>query len=315
MFSDQSTRQLSASPPLSFKPHYVQYPRYFALQSHIVDTEERTDAHEDEVEEQMSYSGNPMASDPVTPALEGFPNVKVFDQLLERNWVKNSFMLSNNQTPKGKELICREGKPIVIQEKLFKVLTRAHQQCQHGGRDKTTAQARMTYSGIPAELVAQYIKICPTCRPILSEPPVLASKGFPEVVEFDKRMASYIKHLPDEFKDKATISWGIAGKIGKTLLGDTTEPVEFQDWSKQMFTLGLINGKRSVFRGGKPIAIQEKIFKILTIAHWKCGHEDQKTTSAEANKLYSCNKTTLRTSIIATSLNGFNVTSPQTLWQ
>ncbi|KAG5294033.1 hypothetical protein I7I50_04631 [Histoplasma capsulatum G186AR] len=136
-------------------------------------------------------------------------------------------------------------------------------------------------------LVQQYIKICPTCSPVLSEPPVPALEGFPNVIEFDKRMASYIKHLPDEFRDKATISWSMAGKIGKTLLGDTTEPVEFQGWSKKMFTLGRINGQLSVFREGKPIATEEKLFKILTTAHQKCEHGDQKKTSAEANELYS----------------------------
>ncbi|QSS53024.1 hypothetical protein I7I53_00147 [Histoplasma capsulatum var. duboisii H88] len=93
-------------------------------------------------------------------------------------------------------------------------------------------------------------------------------------------MASFIQRLPDELRDKSTISWSMAGNIGKTLLGDTTEPVEFQDWSKKMFTLELINGRRSVFRGGKPIAIQKKLFRILTTAHRECGHGDQKSTSA-----------------------------------
>ncbi|OAT11247.1 hypothetical protein BDBG_06189 [Blastomyces gilchristii SLH14081] len=130
-----------------------------------------------EVEEQISYSGNSMTSDPVTPAPEGFPNVKEFDQLMEwplipskeaglikevllnsedtsrvsakfRDWVKKSFTLkpNNNHTQKSEHLICSNGKPIVIQEKFFKVLTRAHQQCQHKGQTKTAAQARKTYS-------------------------------------------------------------------------------------------------------------------------------------------------------------------------
>lgn len=43
-------------------------------------------------------------------------------------------------------MICHEGKPVAIREKLFKILTKAHQQCQHGGRDKTSAQVRRIYS-------------------------------------------------------------------------------------------------------------------------------------------------------------------------
>lgn len=42
--------------------------------------------------------------------------------------------------------ICHENKPIAVREKLFKILTRAHQKCQHGGRDKTSAQVRKVYS-------------------------------------------------------------------------------------------------------------------------------------------------------------------------
>lgn len=43
-------------------------------------------------------------------------------------------------------MICHEGKPVAIREKLFKILTKAHQECQHGGRDKTSAQVRRVYS-------------------------------------------------------------------------------------------------------------------------------------------------------------------------
>ncbi|KAK2749192.1 hypothetical protein FQN57_006807 [Myotisia sp. PD_48] len=61
-----------------------------------------------------------------------------------RFWVKKMFKLEpcDNRTPLARRMICHEGKPVAIREKLFKILTRAHQQCQHGGRDKTSAQAR-----------------------------------------------------------------------------------------------------------------------------------------------------------------------------
>jgi hypothetical protein len=45
-----------------------------------------------------------------------------------------------------KKKICHEGKPVAVREKLFKILTIAHKQCQHGGRDKTSAQVRRIYS-------------------------------------------------------------------------------------------------------------------------------------------------------------------------
>ncbi|KKZ68763.1 hypothetical protein EMCG_05630 [[Emmonsia] crescens] len=118
------------------------------------------------------------------------------------------------------------------------------------------------------------------------EPLVPALEGFPNVAEFGQRVASYIRRLPDELGDKATISWSMAGKIGKALIGDTTESVEFQEWSKKMFTLMRVNGRASVCREGKPIAIREKLFRILIMAHQECEHGDQKSTSAEV-KSYS----------------------------
>ncbi|OJD20787.1 hypothetical protein ACJ73_07879 [Blastomyces percursus] len=60
--------------------------------------------------------------------------------------------------------------------------------------------------------------LCPTCSPTLSEPRVPALKGFPHVIEFDKRMARFIQCLPNELGDKAIISRSMAGKIGKRSL-------------------------------------------------------------------------------------------------
>ncbi|KKZ60647.1 hypothetical protein EMCG_04693 [[Emmonsia] crescens] len=61
-----------------------------------------------------------------------------------------------------------------------------------------------------------------------SDPVTPALEGFPGVIEFDSRVASFIQNLPDELRDKATISQSMAGNIGRVLFGDTTESVEFQ---------------------------------------------------------------------------------------
>ncbi|EEH16898.2 hypothetical protein PABG_06985 [Paracoccidioides brasiliensis Pb03] len=85
-----------------------------------------------------------------------------------RFWVKKMFKLeqNDNRAYELKRLICHEGKPVAIREKLFKILTKAHQQCQHGGRDKTSAQVRRLYSWyvVPKELISRFVKICPTCQ-------------------------------------------------------------------------------------------------------------------------------------------------------
>ncbi|KAL1958334.1 hypothetical protein VTO42DRAFT_4651 [Malbranchea cinnamomea] len=83
-----------------------------------------------------------------------------------RFWAKKMFRLlpADGRTPNSKRLICHEGKPVAIREKLFKILTKAHQQCQHGGRDKTSAKVREKYSWVPKELISRFVKICPTCQ-------------------------------------------------------------------------------------------------------------------------------------------------------
>ncbi|KAL4866415.1 hypothetical protein BDV12DRAFT_187483 [Aspergillus spectabilis] len=83
-----------------------------------------------------------------------------------RFWVKKMFKLQGvgGSTSDCRRMICHEGKPVAIREKLFKILTKAHQQCQHGGRDKTSAQVRQIYSWVPKELISRFVKICPTCQ-------------------------------------------------------------------------------------------------------------------------------------------------------
>ncbi|KAL2863452.1 integrase zinc binding domain-containing protein [Aspergillus lucknowensis] len=83
-----------------------------------------------------------------------------------RFWVKKMFKLQavGGNAPDCTKMICHEGKPVAIREKLFKILTKAHQQCQHGGRDKTSAQVRQIYSWVPKELISRFVKICPACQ-------------------------------------------------------------------------------------------------------------------------------------------------------
>ncbi|KAJ5813880.1 uncharacterized protein N7503_000630 [Penicillium pulvis] len=162
---------------------------------------------ETEIEDQGSHNEGTMLSEAVVPPLDGFPDVKEFDQLMQsyvnelsvkkqdkalihakrarniknvlmepkdtaiesaqfRFWVKKMFKLQSAGigTADCRKMICHEGKPVAIREKLFKILTQAHKQCQHGGRDKTSAQVRRIYSWVPKELISRFVKICPTCQ-------------------------------------------------------------------------------------------------------------------------------------------------------
>ncbi|OJJ44842.1 hypothetical protein ASPZODRAFT_70363 [Penicilliopsis zonata CBS 506.65] len=185
--------------PSQYMSHsrYIQSPRYLPIRE-VLDSD---------IESQESRNEGTMLSEPIIPPLNGFPDVREFDQLMRsyvddlsikkqdkalihskrarnirsvlidpkdtavesaqfRFWVKKMFKLQaiGIGSSECRKMICHEGKPVAIREKLFKILTKAHQQCQHGGRDKTSAQVRKIYSWVPKELISRFVKICPTCQ-------------------------------------------------------------------------------------------------------------------------------------------------------
>ncbi|KAF4770807.1 hypothetical protein HAV15_012818 [Penicillium sp. str.  len=136
-----------------------------------------------------------------------------------RFWVKKMFKLEAVGSDHRK-MICHEGKPVAIRQKLFKILTRAHQKCQHGGRDKTSTQVRQIYSWVPKELIARFVKICPTCqvrrggsrlmpptsrrspsrlvsRPLKLPSPPISRRESTFASQFNRTEADYFGHLHD----------------------------------------------------------------------------------------------------------------------
>ncbi|KAI7858434.1 hypothetical protein BDC45DRAFT_498344 [Circinella umbellata] len=76
-----------------------------------------------------------------------------------RFWVKKMFQLQ----PGTIDLVCHDRKPVAMKEQIYSILVRAHRDAQHGGRDKTSALVRRTFSWIPKELVARFVRHCPYC--------------------------------------------------------------------------------------------------------------------------------------------------------
>ncbi|KAH0579897.1 hypothetical protein H2248_002722 [Termitomyces sp. 'cryptogamus'] len=52
---------------------------------------------------------------------------------------------------------------VAVQEQIYDILCYGHGISNHAGRDKTCSSIREHYTWIPKELVAQFIKACPTC--------------------------------------------------------------------------------------------------------------------------------------------------------
>ncbi|KAI9274964.1 hypothetical protein EDC94DRAFT_509315 [Helicostylum pulchrum] len=77
-----------------------------------------------------------------------------------RFWVKKMFKLV---TFEFEEFVCHDNKPVAIRENIYSILVIAHTEAHHGGRDKTSALVRKSYSWIPKELIARFVRHCPFC--------------------------------------------------------------------------------------------------------------------------------------------------------
>ncbi|KZF20664.1 hypothetical protein L228DRAFT_240435 [Xylona heveae TC161] len=91
------------------------------------------------------------------------PKCTTIESAQFRFWAKKMFSLRTVYDPQKAVLVCHEGKPVAVRERLFQILTKAHADCQHGGRDKTSGQVRRYYSWVPKELIARFVRSCPTC--------------------------------------------------------------------------------------------------------------------------------------------------------
>lgn len=77
-----------------------------------------------------------------------------------RFWAKKMFKLVSTQVA---HIVIHDNKPVAVKEQLYEVLVQCHGQASHGGRDKTAAQVRKFYSWVPKELIARFVKGCPSC--------------------------------------------------------------------------------------------------------------------------------------------------------
>lgn len=96
------------------------------------------------------------------------PKCTTIESAQFRFWAKKMFRLSNEDN--NGSIVCHEGKPVAVREQLYQVLTESHNRAQHGGRDKTSAEVRKHYSWVPKELIARFVRHCPSCTLRRSSP-------------------------------------------------------------------------------------------------------------------------------------------------
>ncbi|KIP06766.1 hypothetical protein PHLGIDRAFT_72197, partial [Phlebiopsis gigantea 11061_1 CR5-6] len=88
-----------------------------------------------------------------------------------RFWVRKMFTLGStaknillsNEEDDVVQVILHEGRPLAVKEQVYDILSYYHVLTGHAGRDRTMAEVKKSYSWVPKEVVARFVKICPTC--------------------------------------------------------------------------------------------------------------------------------------------------------
>ncbi|PIL26186.1 hypothetical protein GSI_11941 [Ganoderma sinense ZZ0214-1] len=69
----------------------------------------------------------------------------------------------NAAAPLPLSVVLHDGKRVAIREQIYDILCVCHERVGHGGRDKTATEIRKTYTWVPKDLIALFVKHCPTC--------------------------------------------------------------------------------------------------------------------------------------------------------
>lgn len=117
---------------------------------------------------------------------------------------------------KGEELppvVVHENRPVAIMEQMYEVLCYCHGLAQHGGRDKTCGIVREHYSWVPKELVAQFVKACPTCS--------IKRTGIQGLMVTREMASGGVLKEEEEEKTNAGNSLRGLGSVGRPTMGPT----------------------------------------------------------------------------------------------
>lgn len=123
------------------------------------------------------------------------------------------------------------------------------------------------------------------------EQPPTNLEGFPTASEFENLLNEYILSLSPKKRDKALIPQKRYENI-RAVLRDpkctTIESAQFRFWAKKMFRLVADDGYNDVVcHEGKPVAVREELYNVLTSSHGQAQHGGRDKTSAQVRKHYS----------------------------
>lgn len=89
-----------------------------------------------------------------------------------RFWARRMFKLTilAKVDPDGelgdptRQVMVHDGLLVPVKERMYTILCYFHEKTGHAGRDKTSASIRGYYTWVPKDLVALFVKTCPTCK-------------------------------------------------------------------------------------------------------------------------------------------------------
>ncbi|TDL26959.1 hypothetical protein BD410DRAFT_477709 [Rickenella mellea] len=103
-----------------------------------------------------------------------------------RHWVRRSFVLVEKA---GCVVVTSGGRPVAVKEHIYEILCMCHAESGHKGRDKTCQVIREYYTWVPKDLVASFVKACPTCNAKRPHHTV-------QLTEFEKSLHNFDDKLP-----------------------------------------------------------------------------------------------------------------------
>ncbi|KAI7908110.1 uncharacterized protein BX663DRAFT_493007 [Cokeromyces recurvatus] len=107
-----------------------------------------------------------------------------------RYWARKKFALIVTD---GKQVVCLKkvdqtiGKPVCVKEEIFDVISKAHADCDHKGRDITYENVKRMKSYLPKELCDMIIKKCYFCNERKARSSLTSNDNesdFKEIIDF-----------------------------------------------------------------------------------------------------------------------------------
>ncbi|ORY28628.1 hypothetical protein BCR39DRAFT_468091 [Naematelia encephala] len=113
---------------------------------------------------------------------------------------------------------------------------------------------------------------------------------FPSALTFDTMVRDYLNNLSPKKREKALLSQYMYDNVMAVLHDPNCTSIgtaQFRFWAKKMFSLTSFGEETVIVHDGKPVAVKEQIYEVLTHCHAQASHGGRDKTSAQVRRYYS----------------------------